>query len=288
MQLHSFVERSGDLAPLPPTAVRLAEVLSHPDSSIQDVVQIIKYDQAVTAQVLRCANAASGGSSREIHEVKDAVIRLGGARILARLVGKHIRGGCSGALPAYGYSEQELWRHSVASAAATEVLSGSISVHVPAGAFTAALLHDIGKLLLARQAPAAEIRKVWTTVGENQCTCEDAERIVFGFSHADIGARVGTEWGLPPDVVEAIEGHHRASAPGSVTTDCVALANTVARSIGVGLGFEGMRFMIDEELGGRLGLTRERFERICAHTIEKYASVLGQYELRSNSEQEYM
>lgn len=283
MELHELTQKARDLAPLQPTTVRLAAVLSDPESAIDDIVEVIQYDQAVTAEVLRSANAAHSAANREICDIRDAVIRMGGARILARLVGGHIRKTCQVALPAFGYSENELWRHSVASAAASEIIGGLLPRQVPPGVFTAALLHDIGKLLMARFAPESECGKIWETVRERECSCEQAERIVFGFSHADIGAEIISEWRLPLEVSEAIRYHHRPTMTDSIMMDCVVLSNTVARCIGVGLGFEGMGFVVDENLAGRLELTRERFERICAHTVERYANILMQFERGTGS-----
>jgi hypothetical protein len=239
----SLVSRIETLAPLPACASRLAAVVDDPESGIDDVVEAIRFDQALTATVLREANATSSASRRVISSVKGAVVRLGGARVLSRCLAGAIKAQLVEALPGYGYDERELWRHSVAAAVAAEELGV---------AFTASLLHDIGKLVLGRQAEPETMQAVWNCVEKDACTADQAETIVLGFSHAALGA--------------------------DFCGDTVIVANIIAHCIGAGLGYEGMSIAAPEMISGRLGLSKENFERVCANTLGRLRQVLELYE----------
>jgi len=266
-----------ELSPLPQTAVRLASFMSAADWTLEGCVDIIKYDQALTAGVLRYANAASEGVRREISEVREAVVRLGGGRILEDILRRHLRRDCNVALPGYGYDERDLWRHSVAAAIAAETLSAELSLPIEGLAFSAALLHDIGKLMLARAAPRHDMEALWARVSAGGCSCERAEWEVLGVTHAEIGAEIIAAWGLPQSIVVSVGGHHAISDPADLMTDCVMVANVVARSIGEGIGHEGMNIAADAQVGKRIGLSKEKFELICSRTRARFLEVSEEF-----------
>jgi putative nucleotidyltransferase with HDIG domain len=275
--LDRIVERINELAPLPPTAMRLAGLLASPGWSIEECVETIRYDQALTAEILRYVNSAYSGALREITSIKDAVVRLGGGRILEEILARHLRQNLAAPLPAYGYSERDLWRHSVAAAAAAEALGAYAPTPMAGLAFTAALLHDIGKLVLARLAPSEAMEAVWKMASDGRATCEKAEKTLLGFSHAEVGAAMIDAWKLPAAIAAAVKNHHAESDPADPMTDCVMAANLVARSIGEGIGNEGMCVGGDAQVAKRLGLTKDKFELVCAKTKIRVEDVLAAF-----------
>jgi putative nucleotidyltransferase with HDIG domain len=278
MELSYMVEKSRDLAALPSSVVKLAAVIADPQSAIGDVAEAIRFDQALTASVLREANSVASASRRTISTVKDAVVRLGGARILSHCIATALKNRFVEALPGYGYAEQDLWRHSVAAAVAAEELGAAVKTTDHGLAFTAALLHDIGKLIMGRMAPAADMQSVWDSVKRDNLTCERAETEVFGFSHAILGAEMVKEWALPEPIELAVRHHHAAAVASEPCTDSVVIANIVAHAIGVGLGYEGMGVTVDDAVAQRLDLTHQAFEKLCANTAYTYQNVTDMFE----------
>jgi putative nucleotidyltransferase with HDIG domain len=265
----------GELSPLPQTATRLAALISKGNWTVDSCVEIIRYDQALTADLFKYANSAFSGSKRQISDIRDAVIRLGGGRILEDLCARHLHHDFAMALPVYGYDERDLWRHSVAAAVAVESLGAYAGVPVDGFAFTAALLHDIGKLVLARTAPREDMEAVWKMVTGARCSCEHAEKEVLGVTHAETGAAVIAAWGLPEGIVRSVKNHHAPNDPADSMTDCVMVANVVARSIGEGIGHEGMNTGGDAQVGKRLGLTKEKIEQVCVRTRYRFQEVVA-------------
>lgn len=278
--LRQILQETETLSPLSPTAPRLAQIISDPDSSAEDVAEVLQFDQALTLDVLKFANSAASASSRVIATVKEAVIRIGGARILEWIVAQHVKNMFQIPLVAFGYSEKDLWRHSVASALAAEQLASITSGRIAGLSFTAALLHDIGKLIIGRMSASDNMDSVfWHMSNDNQkTTFEQRERSVYGISHPDIGAEIAASWKLPEAIVQAIRHHHSYEHTDEPVTDSVRVSNLVARTIGVGIGDEGMCLSIDQGLATRTGISREQFELLCARTSSRFDAVLLMYE----------
>jgi putative nucleotidyltransferase with HDIG domain len=277
IELSKMVEKSLALTALPASAARLATVIADPKCTIGDVVETIRFDQAITASILREANSVASASRRVITNVKDAAIRIGGARILSHCIAGALRTDLSRALPGYGYNEHDLWRHSVAAAVAAEEL-GAIAKTADRGLeFTAALLHDIGKLIMGRMAPAEDMLLVWENVTKKDLTCERAETEIFGFSHAILGAEIIKVLGLPKAIETAVRNHHAPIPPFDTCTDTVVVSNIVAHVMGEGLGYEGMCLSVDDALYRRIGIGREDFERVCACAAGSFSKTLTLY-----------
>ena len=274
--LEQVIDNTRDMPPLPPTALRLARALASKDYNIDECADIIRYDEALTLDVLKYANSAFSGPARAITGIKDAVIRLGGGRILTQLLARHLQPSLATALDAYGYGEQDLWRHSVAAASAAEVLAGLAPAPLSGLVFTTALLHDIGKLLLARTVPREVMGKVWDQVARGGWSCEQAESLVLGFTHAQAGAALVTAWEMPESIARGVQNHHGAAGfDFDPLTDCVMAANVAARSIGEGIGHEGMSIGLDERVAKRMGLTKDIFERVCAQTACRLQEIIA-------------
>lgn len=265
------------LKPLSPTATKLARIVGDENSTIKDAVSVIAYDQAATANVLRLANSAMSASSRHIETVHQAVIRLGTARILEHIIGYHVKESLCAELPVYGYEENELWHHSVCAACASELLNGFTNARISGLSFTAALLHDIGKLIISRGVDPDDIRRIMAHADNTPCAWADAEREILGFSHADLGARLCEQWQLPDRIVYAIRTHHDGAYTGDVITDSVRIANITAKCVGVGLGREGMQVTIEADCAQRLDMHKEQFEKLCADTAYKYTQIISSF-----------
>ncbi len=278
--LSEIVSHAEELDPLPPTAARLAQVIANEKSTIKEITEVVQYDQALAAEVLRMANSIFSASNRKIGSIRDAIIRLGSGRILELIVSRRVKGVMKQPLALYGYNEDDLWRHSVASAIAAENLSRYAKVDISGVSFTAALLHDIGKLLMVRVFPENTMQKILDCMEDRQVSWAMAEKEIFGYSHADVGAYIAKLWELPDNIEKAIRYHNTVNGDIDSVTDSVRVANVVARTIGQGVGLEGMSISIDSDITERLVLSREGIEKLCADTALKLEEVLAMYESR--------
>ncbi|MBI5548823.1 MAG: HDOD domain-containing protein [Deltaproteobacteria bacterium] len=229
--LDTLLQKAQDLEPLPASATRLASLVCRTNVEMSDIVQVVALDQALTARLLRVANSAASAARMPVRTVRDAVVRLGNATVLAVAVAGASRRNLKLAVPEYGLSEDQLWRHSVAAALASECLLPECHVVIPAETFTAALLHDFGKLVLARFLTPQLLSQLGRARVERGLPLQDAERDVLGIDHARLGGLIAQRWGLPERIGRGIQHHHIPDAAAGPVCDMVALANQAAKSV---------------------------------------------------------
>jgi putative nucleotidyltransferase with HDIG domain len=157
---------------------------------------------------LHLVNSAALRRRAAVHSARDAVLQLGMGAVLGLAMAGQVRNDLSKALPRYGLREGELWRHSVASALALECLQSQVRSSIAPEAFTAALLHDIGKLVLGRflsEEINALLDQVPLTTAAGRM---QAEREILGVQHAEVGALIARNWNLPESIAVGIMYHH--------------------------------------------------------------------------------
>jgi putative nucleotidyltransferase with HDIG domain len=255
------------LAPLPITLQRLVHMLGNEDVNIKDVITVIEYDQAVTSNILKVANSPAYAGRFQIEKLRDAVIHLGLNLLLDLALGNYLKS-LKVSAPLYDLSENDLWLHAAASSlAAKAIIQETHNGRIPPIATVAALVHDIGKLLMIRYMEG-NLADILALIELRKCSFVEAERELFGCDHAEVGQAMAKKWAFPDPVTEAIHLHHSAPLHDpQITVDVVILSNLAAKTIGVGLGAEGMNLRTDSAKSReRISLSVEGFERVCAQT----------------------
>ena len=258
-----------NLAPMPVSLPKLAGALADSGSNLNDIVKIIEYDAALTANTLRMANSAAFAPRNPIVSVSDAVMWLGAGRVLQLSVGNRVKGYLASSCPGYNLTERELWRHSVTAALGTDLLSRFTTQRIPPVAFTAALLHDIGKLIISRQISSELYKQIADLVKQENLPFFEAERKILGINHAEIGGVVAKRWSFPKILVDCIAMHHAPDFECEISPalDVVHVGNVVAKTLSVGMGSEQMNMVACASSARRLGLTPEKFEALCANVL---------------------
>lgn len=217
--------------PLPHTVARLATLVADPNSDISEITEVVSLDVSLTADLLRRANSAALGGRSTITSVRDAVVRLGPSTLLSLTLASRLGGRMIQALPAYGLQAGELWERSVAASIAAEIVRSRARTPVPAEAGTAALLHDFGKVVLAKHFGNQILDTLALAAANDGLEIVEAERVVFGLTHAEIGGTVAEVWGLPLTIVDGIRDHHEAHEGLSAVSAAVGLACTMSFEI---------------------------------------------------------
>jgi putative nucleotidyltransferase with HDIG domain len=204
-EIRKVVGRIGELPSLSTTYMRLTQAVNDPDSSINTIAEIIEDDIAMSAKVLQLTNSAFFGLGQTVTTLSNAVSYLGMQTIRSlaltseafRVLQPH------SCIPYSICESMEKHAHRVASiASALPVNQANRDVTI-----IAALLHDIGKLLLASSMPD-QFRAVLARSSERECRLFEAEEELLGTSHAEIGAYLLGLWGISNLTVEAIAHHH--------------------------------------------------------------------------------
>jgi putative nucleotidyltransferase with HDIG domain len=264
---------------LPAVVVKLREYLDDPEVNFSSLARVIELDPGLTANVLQLANSAYFGWRGTISSVRDAISRLGTSRIfqmvlcmsVAPLVRRPVRG--------YGLTAEQLWDHSIASAICCEQVAFKLQLSCANQAFTTGLLHDLGKIVLGTfvEIDDEPIREI---VELDQLAFDEAERMVLGIDHAEVGAHLLRAWNLPDDVVAAARWHHDPGHNDTSYQDLVDLAHCadgICLNIGWGAGPEAMQYRLNDDCADRLGLKVKTVEDVAAQVMIGLEELRGMF-----------
>lgn len=226
-----LVEAAEQIDPLPASLTRLLSLINDPDTSMTDLGEIIRYDPILTVDVLRQANSARSSVRDPISDVSAAVARLGMSEVLSITMRRAVHGKMTIALPAYGMDAHELWRHSLTASIAADVIGEFSTVRASSHASTAALLHDIGKMIIAKALPAPLVEQLSHLISNGALPLSQLERALLGIDHGEVGAIAVRAWDLPMSIQIALTNYHQTDGATDSLTHVVAAANAVAHAV---------------------------------------------------------
>lgn len=267
--LQKIVEGVNDLPSLPHVVIRVMELTEDQNSTAQDINSALSQDQGMTAKVLKLANSAYYGFSRRISSVTDAVVLLGFRTIRSIVMAASVSDILSKEIEGYALAQGELWQHSQATAIAARMIARETKFGSFEVAYTAALLHDIGKVILNTHLSEA-YNEVVEKVNNESIPFMEAEDQILGFNHAEVGAKVAEIWNLPEELVEAIAYHHNPEKAkiNPKLTAIVHIADAISVSMGIGIGIDGMLYPISDEAMKLLKLDESHIEKIISQLTD--------------------
>ena len=253
---------------MPGAAEKLLKLLDNPDTTAVQIEQILRYDPGLTANLLKLTNSVYFGLPCKVGSVSQAVVLLGWKKLLQLVMASCVNAIMSKPIPGYGLSAGELWRHSIAVSVAAEDLAKEIEISAPENIFTAALLHDVGKLVLGGFVKE-DLEKIEIEASSG-ISFEVAEHMVLGTNHAEIGAKILKNWSFPSELVNAVRWHHDPDSAGKTDTliDIVHVANILCLMIGIGVGREGLCYKPSPLATKRLGLRTNDLEMVASRTLQ--------------------
>jgi putative nucleotidyltransferase with HDIG domain len=213
--LSQLWKRIEQIPQLSATAGRLLRLHSSRESSLAEIGKAVSVDPGLTAAVLRSANSAAARPAQPISSVVQAVSYLGEQMVLAMALAACVPGGMVMPLEGYRGHRGALWRHSLSVAlCARELAKLSRPATAPDLAFTAGLLHDIGKPVLGLVLGSDTTALLETMVARHRADSARAEHELVGVNHAEVGEALARRWNLPEALCFALRHHHDpAQAP---------------------------------------------------------------------------
>ncbi|MBA4180468.1 MAG: hypothetical protein C0506_07765 [Anaerolinea sp.] len=237
-RLRMIVNRTTDLTPLKSVATKAIQLAEDERAAAMDLATVISSDQALTAKLLRLSNSAYYGYARRISNVREAVILLGMRTVRSVAISSAI-------IEAFrvpeieGFDQDLFWAHSVCVGLVAEVIAREARSARPEDAFTAGVIHDVGKLAMMLTEPKlfAEVADLVRLEGMKY---RDAELAVFTVGHELVGARLAERWKFPEPLVASIREHHPQKPYATVDSlgGVVATANLACNRAGLACGFD--------------------------------------------------
>jgi putative nucleotidyltransferase with HDIG domain len=270
VSIELIVAKTGDLPPIPTVALKALKMSEDPEVDIQELQATLTQDQALTAQILRIANSSLYCLEREIATVSHAVAILGLDTIRFTLSAACVQQVFNaGKNPSWPFGNKRLTDHSWGTALCGRAIARKVGYAEEEEALLAGLMHDIGKAVLLKNLPGQYI-PIADDVHHGEITFYEAELVVFGFSHAHVGATLAERWGFPPQLVEAIGFHHDPEAASNQNHKQLAYITALANKVTtfLGFGFEAAATMALHELPAAklLGLDLSAIDAIVADT----------------------
>jgi len=251
-----------------PTAAKLLSILSDPDSDAGEIENVLRYDPGLTANILKIANSAYFGGRGAIGSVRQAIVRLGWQKMRQLVVASSVNAVMESPIAGYDLPPGELWRHAVGVSVAAEVMVKEHRLSDCEETFTAALLHDVGKIVLGSFVDV-DYEEVKAVASEG-LPFEEAEHKVLGTDHAEVGAEILSDWSFPSAMVGAVRWHHEPDLADETTPllDVVHIADVLCLMLGIGVGREGLQYQPSAPAAKRLGLEPTDLEMIASKTLQ--------------------
>lgn len=270
-RLDAVVEMTTSIPYAPLILPKLHRSLLGSYVTTQELQSIIELDPGLATSVLRMANSAYFGRNQKCESISNAILRLGTAALSRLTVTSQAGNWLNQPVKGYGWEHGDLCRHSLCVAVTSEVLSLSIGVADPGVAYTAGLIHDVGKLALA-YANSEGLAEVGQLVPAPYPTWEEAEKAIFGYCSADVSCKLLQRWGLPPTLVEVATCYlhpSRAGAQNLALVTTVHAAKNLATELGYGVGMDGFYFEVDEAALTSLDFTAEKLQACVPAIVER-------------------
>lgn len=265
IKLEHILKRVQALPPLPTSALRVIALTKNPETSVKDLETVIGRDPSLTAGMLRQANSSYYGYARRISSLQEAIVLLGFQVTQGLAMASAVAPLLKTDLTGYGIEQEGLWKHSMLTAMSAKRLCKHKKLPYEDIAFTAGLLHDIGKLVISIY--IQEIGPyLLEKVNEAKFTYAELEEKVIGYNHATVGGFLAKTWFLPADLISAIAHHHTPSEAEiyEELASVIHVANGLASLLGVGGGVDSFLNPIQQSALDRLDLKENDLERLMA------------------------
>ncbi|MBN1277778.1 MAG: HDOD domain-containing protein [Deltaproteobacteria bacterium] len=251
------------LNPIPQIALKIVRMISDEKFSIIDIAKEIRQDQVISAKVIRLCNSALFGVKAKVDSIDRALILLGQKILLQLVVSASLEDFFPEAVHGYSLCKGGLFKHALGTAMISERLAeftGRVSSDI---AYTAGLLHDIGKVVLD-QYVASDFPFFYRRTHMDGADMLAVEQEKFGITHTEIGSRLADHWSLHECIKETIMHHHYPERAGEhhELTHVVYLADLIMSRFQVRHELERINTDDLVQRLGKIGIAPEQFSAV--------------------------
>lgn len=274
MKRDEILAKLPDIVAIPTCAYKAAPMLDNPDADLAELARIIEHDPGLTVNLLKIVNASFYGAKTPLCTTREAISHIGDLQMLQFVISTGVAPCFVDTFEGYDLSPSRLLQHSVSVAMAARRFGTMLDLDVPDYVFTAGLLAGVGKTVLGAYTDVNG-RSIMDFALVEGISFDEAETRILGINHAEIGARLMENWGLPEDLVRVVRHHidpdgYSGADP---VLDLVHMGHVLAKMIGVGLGVDGLNYAVCSSVIGRLGVTPELVDLVSADVVEELGTV---------------
>ena len=260
------------IKPIPQIALKLLRMIQDDNYGMGDLGVQIKQDQIISAKILRLCNTAYFRQNINVDSIERALVVLGEKRLLQMVVSASMEGFFNSDAGGYSLCKGGLFKHAVGTALISEKLAsynGKISNDI---AYTAGLLHDIGKIVLDQFMDRAYPLFYRRTQERNE-TLVNVEKEIFGLNHTESGGRLAEMWELPDRLVDVIKHHHHPEEAehDNELNHLVYLADLLMSRFIVGQELERLNTDSFSARLGKVGIKADQFSNV----IEELSEIIS-------------
>ena len=225
--IYKLLREVKDLPPAPQVLPKVLAALNDEQTTLEEIGELIALEPVLTARLLHYCNSAYFRGADPVSSVPDAIGRVGFQTIFS-LVAAASGNAVFKVPPDAGVDVAQLWKHSLTAAFSCKFIAEDLELDNNL-LFTAGLLHDMGRVVLAK-AKGAEYGRLLVAAANSVTAVREQEFAALGFTHADVGACLMENWNLPPPLVASVRCHHRCAdaGPHQKLAACVGVADAVA------------------------------------------------------------
>lgn len=257
-QLLSDLER---LPSFPDIVHKVLQMARDPEADFQAIAKEISKDVGLTSDILRLSNSAYYHPSREIRSVHEAIVILGLKTVKDIVMVSAARGILKQPVVGYRLEERDMWDHSIVVASLAAKIAEDQKTKTPADvAFTAGLLHDVGKVVLSQVFRKAYVQISMETKQNPNQRFTELEKKYMGYNHSEVGAILLKKWNFPTELVEAALYNYTPEKAkiNPELANLVHVANWLALSAGIGVDAGGLSEHLSTDAVSALGLDDTR------------------------------
>ncbi len=277
IDMNAILAKIDDLPAFPVVVSRVMGMFGDPDVTAEQIADTVKLDQSLTTAVLRRCNSSYFGLRREITSLREAIVYIG----LADLKRMIIRSGTAKYFEkkkdGYEVEQGELWAHSIAVSTIADKIKDMFGVENSDYAYIAALLHDVGKLVMSVFVNE-KTKKISEILENEEVSFLDAEMQVLGITHPEIGAKVLEVWKFPEEIITTVRRHHSPMDENSTAIEnTVRTADGLAMMMGFGTNADGLRYQGFSDICDKYDIHKKTLETIMAETLDDITGTLSEY-----------
>lgn len=268
-----------EIAALSTSAGQVINIINNDNHSLAHLIKIIKFDSALTANILKTANSAFYGIPTEVTHIDRAISLIGEDCVFNITLKKGLAKIFDQELKGYKGASGELWRHDLCTAIASKKIAQLNKDQIsPEIAFTGGLLHDIGKTIISSFLGDTSSKIVEAIDRGRVKDFYEAEQRLLGIDHAMVGFELARHWNLPETLACIIRYHHIPfQAPDDLKpfVYCVHLGDIIAMMAGYGTGADTLYYPLDDNYVNFVEISKENLHILVLEVEEEFQKTMA-------------